>query len=49
MVDKINAILGSAPAGFEWMSYVVYAILLLFVCKLVTDVFFSIFKGLMKW
>ena len=49
MVNYIIDLIGSAPAGYEWMQYCVAAILLLLVCKIVTDIFFSIFKGLMKW
>lgn len=49
MLDYIIQLIGEAPAGYEWMQYVVAAVLLLLVCKIVVDVFFSIFKGLMKW
>lgn len=49
MVDKIISLIGSAPVGYEWMEYIVCAVVLLLVCKIVIDVFFSIFKGLMKW
>lgn len=49
MVDKIIALIGAAPEGYEWMQYVIAAVVLLLVCKIVTDIFFSIFKGLMKW
>lgn len=49
MVDYISELIGAAPAGYEWMQYVVCAVVLLLVCKIVVDIFFSIFKGLMKW
>lgn len=49
MLDAITQLIGEAPAGYEWMQYTVAAVVLLLVCKIVVDVFFSIFKGLMKW
>lgn len=49
MLDAIIELIGEAPAGYEWMQYAVAAVVLLLVCKIVVDVFFSIFKGLMKW
>lgn len=49
MYDKIHALIGTPPAGYEWMDYIVCAVILLLVIKIVIDVFFSIFKGLMKW
>lgn len=49
MVDKIISLIGAPPAGYEWMQYAVISLFLLLVCKIVTDIFFSIFKGLMKW
>lgn len=49
MVEAIRSILGSAPDGYAWLEYVVFAIILLFVVKVVIDVFFGIFRAVMKW
>lgn len=49
MFESIRALIGAAPDGYAWMEYVICAVILLLVCKIVVDIFFSIFKGLMKW
>ncbi len=49
MLDLLRDILGSPPVGYEYLEYVVAAIFLLLVVKIVIDVFFSIFKLVVKW
>ena len=31
MIDEIRALIGSAPAGFEWLEYIVAAVVMLFL------------------
>ena len=49
MLDALHAVIGIAPAGYEWLEYCVLAITLLFILKVVIDVFFNIFRAVMKW
>lgn len=49
MLDAIRSVIGAAPPGYEWLEYVVFAVILLFVLKVVIDVFFNIFRVVMKW
>lgn len=49
MLDAIRALIGPVPSGYEWLEYTVAAIILLFVLKVVIDVFFNIFRAVMKW
>lgn len=49
MLEAVRAILGQAPAGYAWLEYVVCAIALLLIIKIVIDVFFNIFRTVMKW
>lgn len=49
MVDAIRALIGSPPMGYELFEYVVAAIVLLLVIKVVIDVFFSLFRVIFKW
>lgn len=49
MVEAVRALIGSPPMGYELFEYIVLAILLLLVVKIVIDVFFSIFRVIFKW
>lgn len=31
MIEEIRALIGSAPAGFEWVEYIVAAVVMLFL------------------
>lgn len=31
MIEEIRALIGSAPAGFEWLEYIVAAVVMLFL------------------
>lgn len=45
MLDALRSVIGSPAAGYEWMEYIVCAVVLMLVVKIVIDVFFSIFKA----
>lgn len=49
MIDLLRGLIGSPPAGFEWVEYVVVAVVLLLIIKITVDVFFTIFRKVMKW
>lgn len=49
MLDAFRAIVGSPPAGFEWVEYISLVVVLMLVIKITIDVFFSIMKAVFKW
>lgn len=49
MIDMLRNLIGSPPLGYEWLEYVISAVVLLLVIKITIDVFFSIFRAVMKW
>lgn len=49
MLDAFRAIVGSAPAGYEWMEYIAVVVILLLIIKISIDVFFSIMRTVFKW
>lgn len=49
MIDMLRSLIGSPPGGYEWLEYVIAAVVLLLVIKITIDVFFSIFRTVMKW
>lgn len=49
MIDMLRDLLGSPPVGYEWVEYVLVCVVLLLVIKITIDVFFSIFRAVMKW
>lgn len=49
MIDMLRSIIGSPPADFEWVEYVICAVVLILVVKITIDVFFAIFRKVVKW
>lgn len=49
MIDMLRDLIGSPPAGYEWVEYVLLSVVLLLVVKITIDVFFTIFRKVMKW
>lgn len=49
MIDGLRSLIGSPPAGYELYEYLIAGVLLLLVVKIVIDVFFYIFRRIMKW
>ena len=49
MIDMLRSLIGSPPAGFEWVEYVIVSVVLILVIKITIDVFFGIFRKVMKW
>lgn len=49
MLDMLRDLIGSPPAGYEWVEYVLVCVVLLLVIKITIDVFFTIFRTVMKW
>lgn len=49
MINMLRDLIGSPPAGFEWVEYVIVAVVLLLIIKISIDVFFTIFRKVMKW
>lgn len=49
MLDMLRGLIGSPPAGYEWVEYVLACVVLLLVIKITIDVFFTIFRVVMKW
>ena len=49
MIDMLRSLVGSPPGGYEWVEYVVVCVVLLLVIKITIDVFFTIFRKVMKW
>ena len=49
MLDMLRDLIGYPPAGYEWVEYVLVCVVLLLVLKITIDVFFTIFRTVMKW
>ena len=49
MIEMLRALIGSPPAGFEWVEYVIVSVVLILIIKITIDVFFGIFRKVMKW
>lgn len=49
MIELLRQVIGTPPAGFEWVEYILCAVVLLLIVKITIDIFFSIFRGVMKW
>ena len=49
MIELLRKLIGEPPVGFEWVEYILCAIVFLLVVKITIDVFFSIFRGVTKW
>lgn len=49
MIELLRKVIGEPPVGFEWAEYVICVVVLLLIIKITVDVFFSIFRGVMKW
>lgn len=49
MLDMLRDLIGLPPAGYEWVEYVLVCVVLLLVIKITIDVFFTIFRAVMKW
>ena len=49
MIELLRQLIGTPPIGFEWVEYILCATVFLLIVKITIDVFFAIFRGVMKW
>jgi len=49
VIDMLRNLIGSPPSGYEWVEYIIVAVVLLLIIKITIDVFFTIFRKVMKW
>ena len=49
MIELLRKVIGEPPVSFEWIEYVICCVVLLLIIKITIDVFFSIFRTVMKW